>query len=147
MSRVIFSLKVDDLGEYYELSERLAAFDTRTIQELMKSMGQELVEVSREHIERKTSPDGRPFAPWSAATKKQAAGTSRDILRDSLELFNSLSWRIIGDALLFGSDKEYAGVQQFGWPDRRIPARPFLGIGIQESQRIEDVLEYFGGFE
>lgn len=142
MSSVAYKFRIEGQDVFTALAQKLVSID---IDEIKKSIGQELVEVSGEHIENKVSPDGQPFKAWAPATKKQAAGTSRDILRKDSNLFNSLAWQIVGNALYYGSDMVYAGVHQFGWGERNIPARPYLGIGMNEENRINDVLESFMG--
>jgi phage gpG-like protein len=41
-------------------------------------------------------------------------------------------------AAVFSSSLPYAGVHEFGWPERNIPARPFLQPGLEYAAEITD---------
>lgn len=142
MAGVAFKLEVRGLDQIGAMLARLGSFD---IVELQKAIGEEMQEVSREHIDSRTTPDGAPMAKWSDSYRKRASQDSRkDILRGpEARLQSSITWQVKSDGLYYGSAMVYAGVHQFGWPDRNIPERPYLGIGQQERYRIEETLQGF----
>lgn len=75
-------------------------------------------------------------------SKKPLIGETRSLASQIFKRFDS------DGALLIGSDREYAAVQQFGatkhqfgkapWGD--IPARPFLGISDKDQSTILDII-------
>lgn len=75
-------------------------------------------------------------------SKKPLIGETRSLAGQIFKQFDS------DGALLIGSDREYAAVQQFGarkrqfgkapWGD--IPARPFLGISSKDESTILDII-------
>lgn len=100
-----------------------------------------------------------PLLPAYAAIKRGPG-----ILRESLGLQRSLTFEAANGAVLWGSDKIYAAVHQFGgvitvknakflrfklaggWVSRKsvkIPARPYLGIDATDER---DIIEVVDGF-
>ncbi len=134
--------EVRGMAEIQAMLEKLGSLD---ITALLGSIGTELQEISRENIDRRTSPSGEPMKEWSAAYERIAArDVRRDILRGARpRLRASIAWQIKDGDLYYGSSMVYAGVHQFGWPERNIPARPYLGIGSRERRGIEDTLQGF----
>ncbi len=142
MAGTAFSL---DARGFKEVQKYLAQLSDLQIIEMEKSLGESLQEVSREHIDKRTTPEGEPMAEWSEKYSKRAAkDPRRDILRGPDErLRSSITWQVRTDGLYYGSAMVYAGVHQFGWDEKNIPARPYLGIGDEEHTIIEDTLESF----
>jgi phage gpG-like protein len=90
-------------------------------------------------------PWGARWSPLSAVTiafRRKGRGPGADqILRDTGALMNSITHRVIGNAVEIGpgpSTKDYAPTHQFGRPSNRmfgkapapIPARPFAPIQL-----------------
>lgn len=129
---------------------------------LLSDIGLKMVDRTKERIEQEVSPDGSPFAalnPLYAATEKGAG-----ILRKTGRLFESIDKQVSGHTLIWGSNKTYAAVHQFGAIIRpttkaalgfnlggrvfkarsvTIPARPYLGFNESDRQATVETLETF----
>lgn len=89
----------------------------------------------------------------SASGIRRLAG-KKPLIGETKSLSTLINYQVHGNELVVGSPMEYAAVQQFGakrgqfgktrrgapipWGD--IPARPFLGVSIQDRQDILDIL-------
>lgn len=126
--------------------------------EILRAIGVGMAENVRTRMERGVGPDGRawtPLKPAYAATKRGPG-----ILRESLMLQRSITAQVAGHELKVGTNRIYGAVQQFGAvirPKRAkalvfklgdrlvkarkvtIPARPYLGLGAEDIETIEDV--------
>jgi phage gpG-like protein len=87
--------------------------------------------------------DGKVIFPGYKTRKLAAKGTENLLiwsggLRDSVEhgADAMTAWIAAG-----GAEVPYAAVQNFGWPDRNIPAREFLGVGKEEEKIIASEVE------
>lgn len=75
--------------------------------------------------------------------------STRRPLEKTGRLRRSISYRVHGDTVeLYSSDNIanlYASAQNYGYPPRNIPARPFMVIQQDDDQRLEDILaKHFG---
>lgn len=128
---------------------------------IMGAIGLGLVRNTQDRFESQTDPTGAPWKalnPLYAAHEKHGAG----ILRESGQLFKSITYRATRDSVEVGTNKIYARVHQEGAfivPRRAkalrfmlgghlvqsggvtIPARPYLGINDADQELIMDVLE------
>lgn len=114
--------------------------------ELEKSIGLEMAEVARDHLEEHKTFEGKPMRPWSEKYEERVrkSGERRDILLGpERRLHRSMSFQVRTDGIYYGSNMVYAAVHQWGWKEKNIPARPYLGMGEEEKQGIEDILEDF----
>lgn len=134
----------------------------RTLQELperatnlapaLKNIGEHLDETTRRRFDRHEAPDGTAWDPVSeryASRKRRGKAAPRgrsgdrrpgNILRLTGELKDTLRFQILGNELLFGSDRIYAATHQFGDDTRNIPSRPFLGLSDENDQSIREIL-------
>ena len=74
---------------------------------------------------------------------KTAASSSKRILIWNNVMLRTISYRANKDNLWLGTSvlsKDYAATQQFGDPNRGIPARPFLGLSEQDKQAATDII-------
>ena len=135
-----------DISELKELSAILnhSALSSTDRVALMKSLGNEIVEQSRTRIlETQESPDGKKWQDFAAATRKYLERIGR---ADSAKLLNregylqmSIDVKQYGQwSVIVGSDREYAAVHQWGYKQKNIPARPYLGLS---TDNIEDLNE------
>ena len=118
----------------------------------LKDIGEHLQESTDRRFDRRESPDGTPWDPVSEryARRKQRgkaapSGRSGDrrpenVLELTRDMRTTLRYQILGDELLFGSDRVYAATHQFGDGSRNIPARPFLGLSDENNESIRDIL-------
>lgn len=95
---------------------------------LLDVLGSELESQTRRRIgEEKTGPDGVAWDPWTEAYAAQRAAKG-GILELDGNLRDSITYEVGNDAVTVGSNLVYASVQQDGWDDKNIPARPYLGV-------------------
>ena len=126
---------------------------------MMRAIGAALVKTTQERFERGRDPQGSPWKPWTRAYA--AVTTSRGILRGSLALQHSITFKVEGSGVRVGSNRIYAGVHQFGAtivPKTRkalvfhlgervvfakkvtIPARPYLGFGPPDRAAVHEIV-------
>ena len=138
------SLKIKvDGGGFEDFLRDLKGED---LYELEKSIGLEMAEVARDHLEEHKTFEGKPMKPWSEKYEERVrkSGERRDILLGpERRLHRSMSFQVRNDGIYYGSNMVYAAVHQWGWKEKNIPARPYLGMGPEEKQGIEDILEDF----
>jgi len=97
-------------------------------------------------IERNFDEEGRPlrWPPLAPATLRRKPAGLR-ILQRTGRLRRSIQTGLEGNVVIASTDLPYAAAHQFGFPRRRLPARPFLiltEIDKQEiAQTIADSLE------
>ena len=114
-------------------------------QPALEEIGRNLQDSTKSRIrDTKTSPNGRPFAPWSYATflARQKDGTAAGgILYKSGRLFNSIQYQVTGKQVEVGADSSapYAAYLQFGTD--KMPPRPFVGFSEQDFEMIRKVLK------
>ena len=138
-------------------------------------IGEDLAESTRRRFVTSTAPDGTPWAPNSPVTinrylgvfggsykkdgslsKKGEArkGHKKPLIGESKDLSTTIAYQLEGDrAVMIGSNKPYAAMQQFGgtkaqWPHLwgDIPARPYLGLSDADRRGVlEIVSSYLAG--
>ena len=87
--------------------------------------------------------DGNPWKSLRPATLRHKKNPM--ILTESHQLRGSIRHQVSGNVLRVGTNKVYGAIHQLGGKAGRgrkvkIPARPFLGIGKQDSKDIVEVL-------
>lgn len=131
----------------------------------LRALGPLLVASTRNRIVAQQAPDGSAWPrlnPGYAAIKRGPGMLRERAMRGGL--FGSLTSEQDGRTLRIGTNKAYAGVHQFGatiTPKTaralffrmgggmvmakrvRIPARPFLGISVEDRETIRDVFADF----
>lgn len=81
---------------------------------LLSDMGEKLLEFHQQRFRDQTAPDGTPWAPLSARYKKRKRKNPDKILTLDGPLRNTLRWQIAAQELLFGTDRPYGAIHQFG---------------------------------
>ena len=116
---------------------------------LMKSLGNEIVEQSRSRIlETQEDPDGNKWQDYADSTLRglKAKGLEKVVsllnregyLHQSIDVQQSGQWSV-----LVGSAREYAGVHQWGYKPKNIPARPYLGLSSDDISDLTELAEIF----
>ena len=116
---------------------------------LMKSLGNEIVEQSRSRIlETQEDPDGNKWQDYADSTLRglKAKGLEKVVsllnregyLHQSIDVQQSGQWRV-----LVGSAREYAGVHQWGYKPKNIPARAYLGLSSDDISDLTELAEIF----
>lgn len=114
---------------------------------LLLEIGEEMVDSIHKRFETSTAPDGTTWDKNSDVTLARKSGNKP--LIDSHTLFGSIHYQLLGgDTVAIGTNLEYAAMMQFGgtqdqfphlWGD--IPARPFLGVSVEDDQTILDLVK------
>ena len=116
---------------------------------LMKSLGNEIVEQARSRVlETQEDPDGNKWQDYADSTLRglKAKGIEKVVsllnregyLHQSIDVQQSGQWSV-----LVGSAREYAGVHQWGYKPKNIPARPYLGLSSDDISDLTELAEIF----
>ena len=140
-----------DISELKELSAILnhSALSSTDRVALMKSLGNEIVEQSRSRIlETQEDPEGNKWQDYADSTLRglKAKGLEKVVsllnregyLHQSIDVQQSGQWSV-----LVGSAREYAGVHQWGYKPKNIPARPYLGLSSDDISDLTELAEIF----
>jgi phage virion morphogenesis protein len=112
--------------------------------QLLRGIGTELEDSSKERFDTQKTPDGdtwKEIAEKTRAYYMRQGWTAHSTLVLEGLLRDSLTHEIQGGgwAVLVGATMEYAAVHQFGWPERNIPARPYLGVSEEDAKVLESI--------
>lgn len=129
-----------DLRSLERLEQHLRGLDIEPQRQLLEALGGEVEDQVVSRLEAGgPAPNDEPWPAWSpryAATR----GGGKSLLRDEGEQLTSIQYLVTGDdALVIGSNLEYAATHQYGDDDRSIPARPYLGLSPDDEQSVEAV--------
>lgn len=138
-------------GSWREIENRLIAFASSEQKGLLHSIGLEMVEQTREHIDESKAPNGSKWEAWSKATQKYVrryAPGSKMLKRSGSgggKLYDRIAGEVEGDAVVVGVDVAYGGIHQTGGKAGRgrkvrIPARPYLGISKENASDIQHII-------
>jgi len=119
-----------------------------TIQPALKTIGETLVNSTRERWDQQVDPAGNNWQPLKPATLKRKAKKKKPlkILLQDDQLRFTIAPRVEESTLIIGSPQKYAATHQLGRKTGRgkIPARPFLGISKQDKADIlDDIAQHF----
>ena len=129
-----------DVSEIKTLNDRMKRFARNTSkQEQLKFIGKEVKDQTRDRLMLdKKAPDDKPWAalsePYATRKKKKSSGGILDFTGD---LIDSITFQPLEDAVLVGSNLQYARAQQMGFDERNLPARPFLGLSDANKSELE----------
>lgn len=126
-----------------QIEDRLRALAEDAKGELLDTIGESLESQAGERFETKQGPDGASWQEWSASYRPRAARAGGSLLMRGGDLRGSITHEAQGDEVVVGSNLIYAAVHQYGFKKRRIPARPYLGIGNQDLEDLRVEVEAF----
>ncbi|CUZ66920.1 MULTISPECIES: phage virion morphogenesis protein [Serratia] len=81
---------------------------------LLAGMGEKLLEFHQQRFREQKSPDGEPWTDLSPRYKKRKRKNKDKILTLDGPLRNTLRWQVNAEELLFGTDRVYGAIHQFG---------------------------------
>lgn len=81
---------------------------------LLRSMGERLLEFHQQRFRDQTSPEGVKWKELSWRYKQRKRKNRDQILTRDGYLRNTLRWQVNADELLFGTDRVYGAIHQFG---------------------------------
>jgi phage virion morphogenesis protein len=115
---------------FQKILDALANMSNPDKQAVLEHIAGELMDISAQAFQNEADPN--TSAKWAALKhprgKKSAnPGTTRPILWDSGLLGESIHRELLDDAVIVGSDREYAATHHYGDSKRHIPPRPYLG--------------------
>ena len=153
-------IEYDDTKVRAAFNRLLGATDDMT--PVMRSIGEHLVNTTRERFRDEKSPGGEAWAPLSAVTLARKTRNKDKVLTEDGHLAGTISYIPGPNFVDVGSPRIYAATHQFGalkgqfgfaafdtragafeipWGD--IPARPFLGISDDDANYITDAVGDF----
>ena len=123
---------------------------------LFMEIGEELLSIHRMRFMQQQAPDGTPWQPLADWYRAAKARNPDKILTLDGHLSGTLRYQATTDGVVFGSDRPYAAIHQFGGTIRpkhakalnvggravkrvTIPARPWLGLSDNDQQRILEI--------
>lgn len=119
-------------NEVKKLFERLG-FNANNLRPALRKIGGVLERASENAFARQ-GPGWKPLKP-ETKKQRQRLGKAGKILQRDGNLASSVSAQIEGSTVFIGSNLEYAGVHQFGFPRRKIPKREFLIVSEAELRK------------
>ncbi|GEM50023.1 phage virion morphogenesis protein [Deinococcus cellulosilyticus] len=146
------------------LQTELRRLSTLRLERIAKPIAEQMVTSTKQRFIEQHDPQGNPWTPLSPRTVAKRLGGSKaytkkgqlrksavrrmaamKILIDTADLMNSIQWNVKGGQVAWGTNKDYAKVQNFGGPAGRglavnIPARTFMGISSEDQDYIIDVV-------
>ena len=125
-----------------QLQNRLARLATRAGDpEALTAALAALMEtqVKRRISDEKTAPDGSTWQAWDPAYARTRKANHSLLVNDQ-NLMDSIAGSSNDHEAVVGSEMIYARVHQEGWPERGIPARPFLGLSQENVNEIDQTV-------
>lgn len=140
------SVKLDD-AELQSFFTQLSA-QTDDLSGVFADIGEYLLESTDKRFEDQVDPEGNKWKDLSALTLSRKEKNADKIMIESGELMRSMVPIISADELIFGTNKIYGAMHQFGgttssrsmFPGKAISARPFLGTSDDDVLAITDLL-------
>ena len=138
MTGVTLKINLDDqaLGQALEKLQRRTA----TLRPALTEIGEYLLEATEDRFVEQSDPAGRPWARLSPGYKKRKRKHQDLMLVLDGYLKGTLAKRVSGARLEIGSNRIYAATHQLGDAARNIPARPFLGLSVQDKAEVVAII-------
>jgi phage virion morphogenesis protein len=115
--------------------------------QLLTDIGVEMEGQTRDRFDTQKDPEGNVWKELAQKTRdyymkngldKKSLLVQEGYLRASITSQVSDTWSVLA-----GATRIYAAVHQFGWPEKNIPARPYLGISSQDAADIAALTQRF----
>lgn len=135
-AHISISVDVEPLAE--ALQRLLAA--AGDLRPVFLDAGEALLTSHRRRFVDQVAPDGTPWAPLSERYRQRKRRLRDRILVLDGHLKDTLRYQASPHELLVGTDRIYGATHQFGRPEARIPARPFLGLSAADVSELEQLI-------
>ncbi len=149
-----------DLAPFLRAADAIEGVADNNVEILQAEIGELLMQSHRRRFIDQKAPDGTPWAPLSPAYKaKKKQNADRVLVLHGL-LAGTLRYQVGVEGLLFGTDRVYGAVHQFGAkkgqfgqgtyttrkgsfpiPWGNIPARPYLGVSEEDKVEIAELIK------
>jgi phage gpG-like protein len=106
----------------------------------LKPMLEKIVIILQQSTDKTFRMGGRPKWPLSERAKEQSGQTLLDKRRLHLSVAARPVVKIGRDRLEYGTRLKKAPSLHYGYPERNIPPRPYLGIYPEDEKKIEQVI-------
>lgn len=118
---------------------------TMNIDDALEDIGSMLESSTQQRFEAEQTPEGDDWQEHADATKA-ARGDNASILRDEIDLYDSITHEVQGNDVAVGTNRIYGRIQQLGGQAGRglavtIPARPYLGLSDDDEREINHIIE------
>lgn len=150
MSAGVVTIQDDELKA---LSSRLKemALKPADRKQLLHDIGVEMEAQTKERFQTKTSPDGDDWSEIAQSTKdfyrkkygSENPGKGTLWRLSSVPMIDTVTSEVSSWSVLVGATKVYAAVHQYGWRERNIPARPYLGLSNDDKVDIIGIINTF----
>ncbi|MGL4482383.1 MAG: phage virion morphogenesis protein [Lactococcus garvieae] len=110
---------------------------------VLKAIGQDMVIEAQKRFNTSTGPDGSKWLPLKDSTLRKRArhGQGSMPLIASGKLKKSMGvYRATHNSVQVISNLRYANFQNFGYPPKNVPARPFMGLSRGQKIRYKKLI-------
>lgn len=139
MAGLNFSITIDDQDVRRALNKLLDKGGS--LRPAFIDIGEYLITSHEQRFADQHGPDGQPWKPLSEEYRAHKKRHQDMILVLNEYLADSFRYEASDQKLEFGTDRVYAAVHQFGFTDKNIPARPFLGVSDADEEEIIAILK------
>ncbi|MDH4122377.1 MAG: phage virion morphogenesis protein [Deltaproteobacteria bacterium] len=141
MSGTAIQVEVAGIERLQAKLRRMAGTDMHG---LLDALGGMVAAQTQQRIAKdKTSPDGKPWAPWSERYR-HSRHVGHSLLMGEIHLLQSIQHLVSGHQVQIGSNLVYAAIHQFGGAavgKPGLPARPYLGLSDKDLADIEQIVD------
>lgn len=116
---------------------------------LLASIGEEIITQTKDRFAEKKTPDGDDWADIAESTKNYyqkkigSKNPGNGILWRQGNLMDSLTQEASSWSVVVGATKVYAAVHQYGWKEKNIIARPYIGLSAENKVEIIEIINAF----
>jgi len=147
-------IRIDVQDDEAQKKLRALLRKTSDLSPVLSTIGESLLNSTKDRFKSQTSPEGAKWAAHSPRTIQARLARSKSpsltILRMRGHLIGSITKQVGGDTLKVGTNKIYGAIHQFGGKAGRgrkvsIPVRPYIGMSaddwIEVNATLDDYLE------
>lgn len=116
---------------------------------LLASIGEEIITQTKDRFAEKKTLDGDDWADIAESTKNYyqkkfgSKNPGNGILWRQGNLMDSLTQEAGSWSVVVGATKVYAAVHQYGWKEKNIIARPYIGLSAENKVEIIEIINAF----